>query len=87
MGGVWITLFISIFAIAMAVVLAIFGALGRLSTNPVFNGIASLYVSIVRGTPLIVQILFIFLALPAAGIVLPRSRPGSSPSGSTTGRT
>jgi polar amino acid transport system permease protein len=70
-GGVWITLFISVVSIVIAVVLAIFGALGRLSANPIFNGIASLYVSIVRGTPLIVQILFIFLALPAAGIVVP----------------
>jgi polar amino acid transport system permease protein len=76
LGGVWITLFISVTAIIMAVFLAIFGALGRLSTNPVFNGIASLYVSIVRGTPLIVQILFIFLALPAAGIVLPEIPTG-----------
>ncbi len=43
---------------------------------PVFNGIASLYVSFVRGTPLIVQILFIYLALPAAGIVLPEIPTG-----------
>jgi len=76
LGGVWITLFISVTAIVMAVILAIFGALGRLSTNPIFNGLASLYVSVVRGTPLIVQILFIFLALPAAGIVIPELPTG-----------
>jgi polar amino acid transport system permease protein len=70
LGGVWVTLFISAVSIVCAVILAVFGALGRLSTNPYFNGLASLYVSVVRGTPLIVQILFIFLALPAAGIVL-----------------
>lgn len=69
-GGVWLTLFISITSIIIAVILAVFGALGRLSTNPFFNGLASLYVSIVRGTPLIVQILFIFLALPAAGVII-----------------
>jgi polar amino acid transport system permease protein len=71
LGGVQMTLFLSITSIAIAVVLAVFGALGRLSINPIFNGIASLYVSIVRGTPLIVQIFFIFLGLPAAGIVIP----------------
>ena len=71
LGGIWITLFISVVSIFFAVILAVFGALGRLSANPFFNGAASLYVSIVRGTPLIVQILFIFLALPAAGIVVP----------------
>ena len=47
------------------------GALGRLSRNPYFNGIASFYVSFFRGTPLLLQILFIYLALPQAGIVLP----------------
>jgi polar amino acid transport system permease protein len=70
-GGVWMTLFLSITSIVIAVVLAVLGALGRLSSNPYFNGIASLYVSLVRGTPLIVQILFIFLGLPAVGIVVP----------------
>ncbi|HEX3265263.1 MAG TPA: amino acid ABC transporter permease [Candidatus Limnocylindrales bacterium] len=70
-GGVWMTLFLSITSIVFAVMLAIFGALGRLSTNPIANGVASLYVSLVRGTPLIVQIFFIFLGLPAMGIVIP----------------
>jgi polar amino acid transport system permease protein len=70
-GGVWMTLFLSITSIVFAVILGILGALGRLSTNPIANGAASLYVSLVRGTPLIVQILFIFLGLPAIGIVIP----------------
>ncbi len=34
------------------------------------NGVASFYVSLVRGTPLLLQITFIYLALPQAGIVL-----------------
>ena len=42
------------------------------------NGIASLYVSLVRGTPLIVQIYFIYLALPQVGIVLPAIPAGAS---------
>ena len=58
-------------SIALAIVLAALGALGRLSRNPIANGIASFYVSLVRGTPLLLQILFIYLALPQAGIVLP----------------
>ncbi|MHB8960772.1 MAG: amino acid ABC transporter permease [Candidatus Limnocylindrales bacterium] len=75
-GGVFLTLFVSVVSIAIAVVLAIFGALGRLSANPVFNGLASLYVSVVRGTPLIVQIFFIYLGLPAAGIIVPELPSG-----------
>jgi polar amino acid transport system permease protein len=71
LGGAGITLVISFVSIALAIGLAGLGALGRLSRNPVANGIASFYVSLFRGTPLLLQILFIYLALPQAGIVLP----------------
>ncbi len=62
--GAWLTIGVSAASIAVAVVFALLGAMGRLSGNPVIYGLASFYVSLVRGTPLIVQILFIFLALP-----------------------
>jgi polar amino acid transport system permease protein len=64
LGGVPLTLVISVASIFFATILAVFGSLGRLSSNAVIYGIASFYVSLVRGTPLIVQILFIYLALP-----------------------
>lgn len=70
-GGIGITLLISFFSIFLAIGFATLGALGRLSRSPVFNGIATFYVSLVRGTPLLLQILFIYLALPQLGIVLP----------------
>jgi polar amino acid transport system permease protein len=71
LGGVWITLLVSLLSITLAIFLAALGALGRLSRNPIANGIASFYVSLVRGTPLLLQILFIYLALPQVGVVLP----------------
>jgi polar amino acid transport system permease protein len=64
LGGVPLTLVISVVSIALAIVMALSGALGRLSRNAVIYGAASLYVSLVRGTPLIVQIIFVYLALP-----------------------
>jgi polar amino acid transport system permease protein len=64
LGGVPLTLVISASSIFFATILAVLGALGRLSSNATIYGVASFYVSIVRGTPLIVQILFIYLALP-----------------------
>lgn len=70
-GAAGLTVVICIASIALAIVLAVLGALGRLSTNPFINGLASLYVSLVRGTPLIVQIYFIYFALPSLGIILP----------------
>jgi polar amino acid transport system permease protein len=70
-GGIGITIFVSICSILLAIVFATLGALGRLSRNPILNGVASFYVSLVRGTPLLLQILFIYLALPQMNIVLP----------------
>jgi polar amino acid transport system permease protein len=60
----------------LAIVLAILGALGRISSHPIPNAIASFYVSFFRGTPLLLQILFIYLALPQAGIVIPELPTG-----------
>jgi polar amino acid transport system permease protein len=78
-AGIPMTLFVSAASIALAVVLAFFGALGRLSRNPLFFGPSTLYVSLIRGTPLLVQVFIWFLALPQVkipglfpdGIVLP----------------
>ena len=48
----------------VAIGLALLGSIGRISTIAPIYAIATLYVSLVRGTPLLVQILFIWLALP-----------------------
>ena len=66
-----VTIFLSAVSIALAVVFALIGAFGRLSTSAIAFGAASLYVSLVRGTPLLVQIFFFYLALAEVGIVLP----------------
>lgn len=68
--GVWLTILLSILAIALSIVLAILGALGRLSKSPPAYALATFYVSLIRGTPLLLQIFFFFLALPQLGIVL-----------------
>ena len=76
--GAGITIFISVVSIVFATLLAVLGALARLSSNPIINGVASLYVSLVRGTPLLVQILFTYLALAEVGLVLPALVAGIS---------
>ena len=70
-GGAAITVLVSVVSIVLATLLAITGAVGRLSTNAIVYALASLYVSLVRGTPLLVQILFIYFALPQVGVILP----------------
>jgi polar amino acid transport system permease protein len=68
--GTWTTLVICVSSIILATALAVVGAIARLSPNAVVYAVASLYVSLVRGTPLLVQIYFVYLALPEVGIVL-----------------
>lgn len=70
-GGLWQTIAISILSIVLATVLALVAALGRLSSFPPFYAFSTFYVSLIRGTPLYLQIFFFFLALPQLGIILP----------------
>jgi polar amino acid transport system permease protein len=63
-GGITTTLYVAAISITFAIAFAIMGALGRLSSNPILYSVSTLYVSLVRGTPLLVQILFVYLALP-----------------------
>jgi len=65
--GLPYTLMISAAAIVLAVVLALFGALGRISRNPVAFGLSGFYTSFFRGTPLIVQMFLWYLGLAQIG--------------------
>lgn len=65
--GIGITVIVSAAAITIGVILGLLGALGRLSKSPITNGIATFYVSLIRGTPLLVQVYVWYLALPQIG--------------------
>jgi polar amino acid transport system permease protein len=69
--GLGVTIYISLLSILLAMVLALLAALGRLSKFPPFYALSTFYVSLMRGTPLYLQIFFFFLALPQLGIVMP----------------
>jgi polar amino acid transport system permease protein len=66
-GGLRYTLIMAVGGIVIAIVLATLGALARLSSNSIAYGISGFYVSFFRGTPLIVQMFLIYLALPPVG--------------------
>jgi len=70
--GLIFTILLAVCAITLAVVLALVGALGRLSRNPVAYGLSGFYTSFFRGTPLIVQLFLIYFALPQIGSNLDR---------------
>lgn len=68
--GITWTVVIAVFSIILACVLALLGALGRLSHNAIAVGVTGFYTSFFRGTPLIVQLFLIYLALPQIGLAL-----------------
>jgi len=70
-SGAGVTIGISLLSIALATILALLAALGRLSKFPPIYALSTFYVSLIRGTPLYLQIFFFFLALPQLGIILP----------------
>ena len=70
-AGAIVTILISGASILLAVTLALLTALGRLSSIPPVYALSTFYVSLIRGTPLYLQIFFFFLALPQLGIILP----------------
>jgi len=70
-SGVGVTIGISLLSIVLATILALLAALGRLSKFPPIYALSTFYVSLIRGTPLYLQIFFFFLALPQLGIILP----------------
>jgi len=62
--GVAVTAFITLTAFIFILVAGILGGLGRISRNLVIHGIATLYVEIIRGIPLLVQLIWWYFAFP-----------------------
>jgi polar amino acid transport system permease protein len=65
--GAGTTIGVSLASITIATILALFGAVSRLSSNSLAQGISGFYVSVIRGTPLLIQIFLIYLGLPQIG--------------------
>ena len=68
--GVFTTLYVSAVSIALASVIAIVGAVAKLSSNGFAFAIASFYTSFFRGLPLLMQVYLIYLGLPQLGYVV-----------------
>ena len=61
--GILVTFKVTVGAILLASVIGLIAGLGRISGNRIINGTASLYVEVIRGIPLLVQIFYIYYAL------------------------
>ncbi|MFN6546562.1 ABC transporter permease subunit [Mycolicibacterium nivoides] len=62
------TIPLTIISFIIGLVIALGVALARLSSNVVLSNIARFYISIIRGTPLLVQLFIVFYALPEFGV-------------------
>lgn len=63
--GILVTFKVTTLSILLALVLGLITGLGRISRNRVLNLIASTYVEVIRGIPLLVQLFYIYYALAA----------------------
>jgi cystine transport system permease protein len=70
MGAITGTIPVALASFALGLLLALLVALMRLSRNPVLSAIARIYISVIRGTPLLVQLFVIFYGLPSIGITI-----------------
>jgi len=63
--GIGVTLSTTVAAFLLVLVVGLVGGLGRLSTNRFVNGAATLYVELIRGIPLLVQLIWWYFAFPS----------------------
>jgi len=61
--GILVTFEVTLASIVLSAVIGLFTGLGRLSRNKLVNLIASTYVEVVRGIPLLVQLFYLYYAL------------------------
>jgi len=70
--GLQITLEVFFITLVLALPLGVMVALGRLSKFKLLRGIIESYILLMRGTPLLLQLIFVFFGLPLIGITFDR---------------
>lgn len=77
--GLLMTVILTFIVITLSLGLAIPVALCRMSPYRVIRAISSFYVEVIRGTPLLLQLVYIYYVLPSIGLNLSAfSRPSSA---------
>ncbi len=66
--GLKMTLEVFVFTLILSIPLGIIVSLGRISKVKILKNITGVYVLVMRGTPLLLQIIFIFFGFPLIGI-------------------
>ncbi|SMG61026.1 amino acid ABC transporter permease [Paraburkholderia susongensis] len=69
--GAWWTVALFAASSLLSVALGIVVCLCRISSRPALRSAAKVYIDVIRGTPLLVQLFFIYYGLPELGLVMP----------------
>lgn len=69
-GALYYTLPLTFISFFFGIILAVLTALARISKNKPMQIVARIYVSAIRGTPLLVQLFILFFGLPTLGIII-----------------
>ena len=69
-GAITGTIPLALASFSLGLLLALLVALMRLSRNRILSGAARIYISVIRGTPLLVQLFVIFYGLPSVGVTI-----------------
>ncbi len=69
--GVWLTIQITSVATALGLVIGMIMAGLQLIKNPIISGIIQAYIEIIRNTPFLVQLFFVYFGLPTLNIMIP----------------
>ncbi|UYQ71738.1 ectoine/hydroxyectoine ABC transporter permease subunit EhuC [Pelagibacterium flavum] len=67
MLGAWVTIELTIYSTVFGAILAFAAGIGKLAHNPLIKAISIGYIEIFRGTSLLVQLFWLYFALPVAG--------------------
>lgn len=70
LDGAKITILLTICSVTMGLVLSIFLALGKMSKHKILSKCCSAYIFFFRGTPLLMQLYFIYFGLPQINMAL-----------------
>ncbi|MER9881938.1 amino acid ABC transporter permease [Mesorhizobium sp. M0118] len=62
--GLWMTIKLTLICVVIGCALGFVVALARTSKNPLLRGVSSVYVEFFRGTPVLIQLFWIFFCLP-----------------------
>lgn len=76
LSGVWFTARLAIISLLLGLPIGLLLALARVQSSRLLKAPAAVYVEVMRGTPLLVQILFIYFVLPYFRIYIPAFTSG-----------